>query len=145
MSGGIERVHGKLLAPKNFAGVTLNDFTLNLWTGDAGTTLALDLDTPDGAFDKAFRTAVQTVGSVSRVGTLNTSTKKLNFAMEVLGADPETPGFLGMGPSNGTAGSDSTSTAAALTAAVQALGDVTVPGTSEVVHLSSATVTAFVY
>jgi hypothetical protein len=145
MSGGIERVNGRLIAPKSFAGVTLNDFTLNLWSGDDGVVLALDLNTPDGAFDRAFRAAIQTVGSVSRVGTLNTSTKTLRFAMEVLGGDPETPGFLGMGPSNGTAGGDPVSTAAALTAAVQSLGDVTVPGTSDVVHLTSATVTAFVY
>ena len=54
-----------------------------------------------------------------------------------------------MGTSNGTAGSDPTSIALALQAAVQALGVVTItlPNTSTTaaITLTSATVEAFVY
>lgn len=148
MTFGINRVHGSLIAPKNFAGVALSDFTLTFWGGDltaawkdwnAGEGVA------DGALDQVFRTAVGTVASVSRVGVLNTSTGALRFAVEHLGVDQFSAGYLGMGPTN----SSPASTAAALQAAVQALGSVTfvAPGTtaSYTVHLSSATVQAFVY
>jgi hypothetical protein len=142
MTFGINRVHGSLIAPKNFAGVSLQDFTLVFASGDTAAVIA-DYNsgngTPNGAFDQVFRTALETVGTVSRVGTLNTSTGSctLNFALEVLGADQFSPGFLGMGPSDGAPGA--TSTAAAFQAAVNALG------TTASVTLSSVVVNAFTY
>lgn len=142
MTFGISRVHGSLISPKNFAGVALQDFTLTFWNGDAYI-LAADSTTTDGALDRVFRTAVGTVGSTSRVGTLSTGTgasaNTLRFAVESLGyeGDNSGGGYLGTGPDN-EAGSITT-TAGALQAAIQALG--TVNG----VHLSSATVAAYVY
>lgn len=148
MTFGISRVNGSLLSPKNFAGVSLADFTLTFWDGNR-TAAWLDNNagdsTPNGPLDQIFRTAVPTVASMSRVGTLNTSTGALRFAVEVLGADAESPGYLGMGPTNASPAS----TAAAIQAAVQALGTVsfTAAGTTATysVHLSSATVVAFTY
>jgi hypothetical protein len=146
MAFGINRVNGSLIAPKNFAGVSLADFTLTFWGGN---TTAAWIDnnngdgTPNGALDQIFRTAAGTVGTVSRVGTLNTSTGALRFALEVLGGDADSPGFLGGTPANNV------TTAAALQSAVQALGAVTFTGvgttTSYTIHCSSATVAAFVY
>jgi hypothetical protein len=149
MAGGITRTHGALVAPQNFAGVALQDFTLTFWSGNvqAGGSAALSTDynggagTPAGALDAIFRTAVGTVGTVSRVGTLSTATRTLRFAIEVLGLDSVTNGYLGGGlysnnPDNLTA---STATSAALQAAIQSLG------TINSVHLSSATVAAFAY
>lgn len=151
MTFGINRVNGSLLAPKNFAGVALADFTLTFWTGD---TVApwrdynAGLGTPNGALDQVFRTAVETVGTVSRVGTLNTSTNGLRFAIETLGADADSPSYLGMGPTN----ANPASTAAALQSAIQALGTVSAwcnTGTAgayyATVNCSSATVVAFTY
>ena len=146
MAFGITRVNGSLIAPKNFAGVSLADFTLTFWSGDE---VAAWRDnnggagTPNGALDQVFRTAVGTVGTVSRVGTLNTSTRAIRFALEVLGGDADSPGFLGGTPENDV------TTAAALQTAVQALGAVTftAEGTTSTftVNCNSATVVAFVY
>lgn len=145
---GISRVHGSLIAPKNFAGVSLQDFTVTFWNGDAYL-LAADLNLAGGALDQAFRTAVGTVGSVSRVGTLTTGTgvsaNTLRFAVESLGfetSDNSGNGFLGTGPDN-EAGSITT-TAGALQAAIQALGSVT-NSAGGVIHLTSATVAKFDY
>jgi hypothetical protein len=148
MTFGISRVNGSLLSPKNFAGVGLADFTLTFWGGNL-TAAWLDNNagdsTPNGPLDQIFRTAVPTVASMSRVGTLNTSTGALRFAVEVLGADAASPGYLGMGPTNASPAS----TAAALQAAVQALGTVSFIAANTTatytVHLSSATVVAFNY
>ena len=139
MTFGISRVHGTLLNPKNFAGVDLQDFTLTFWVGDVGTTLAADALLAGGALDQVFRTAVTTVGSLSRVGTLTTSSRTINFAVESLGFDGANAGdgFLGTGPDNELAGI--TTTAAALQAAIVALGTVT-NSAGGVVHLTSATV-----
>lgn len=136
MPAGISRVHGSLINPKNFAGVAVQDFTLTFWAGDAAA-VAADAGDADGALDQVFRTAVGTVGSVSRVGTVNGVA--LRFAVESLGfeGDNSGNGFLGTGPDNADGGV--TTTAGALQAAIQALG--TVNG----VHLSSATVVAFAY
>lgn len=151
MTFGISRVHGSVIAPKNFAGVNLQDFTLSFWSGDL-TAAWRDYNagngTPNGALDQAFRTGAEVVGTVSRVGTLNTSTGALNFAVEVLGADADSPGYLGMGPTNASPAS----TALALQGAVRAVGDLSFwcnTGTAgayfATVHLTSATVAAFVY
>jgi hypothetical protein len=144
--GGITRVHGGLLSPKNFAGVALKDFTLTFWVGDAQ---ALATDNPSGqsvaagALDQIFRTATGNVGTVSRVGTLNTATQTLRFAIETLGDDAYSTSTLGFGSSEDVALSYAT-TALALQGYIQALGTVT-DSTGAVVHLSSATVAAFAY
>lgn len=143
MSAGISRVHGSLIAPKNFAGVTLQDFTLTFWNG-AGETAAVFADSlgvADGALDQTFRTALSRFASLSRVGTLNTDTAAayVHFAIEALGASEGSDGYLGTGPSNDGTGGEGATTAAALQAVVRALGTV------NSVHLSSATVVAFTY
>jgi hypothetical protein len=140
---GITRVHGGLINPKNFAGVGLQDFTLTFWAGDAAAVAADAAPGPasdsNGALDLVFRTAVGTVASLSRVGTVAGNNLSVRFAIESLGfeGDNSGEGFLGTGPDNETDGV--TTTAAALEAAIQALG--TVNG----VHLTSATVAKFVY
>jgi hypothetical protein len=148
MTFGITRVNGSLLSPKNFAGVGLADFTLTFWVGDS---VAAWRDnnagdsTPNGPLEQVFRTAVGTVGSISRVGTYNSGTQALRFAIEVLGVDAESPGFLGTGPTNASPAT----TAAALEDAVQALGTVSFTAVNSTltysVALSSATVVAFTY
>lgn len=139
MTAGISRTHGLVLNPKNVAGVGLQDFTLTFWDGDVGTTLAADAVTANGALDQVFRSAVGTVASLSRVGTLTTSSRTINFAIESLGfeGDNSGNGFLGTGPDNADAGV--TTTAGALQAAIQALG--TVNG----IHLTSSTVVKLAY
>lgn len=140
MSGGITRVHGNLIAPKSFAGVALKDFTLSFWAGESAAAIDADRTTANGALDQVFRTAVGTIGTVSRVGTVSTASQAyVRFALEVLGDESVSPGKLGMGPSNGTTGSDPVSIAAALQTAVQSLGVV------NGITLSSATVVAFTY
>lgn len=145
MTFGISRVHGALVSPKNFAGVDLQDFTLTLWNGDCYVLVA-DQALAGGAFDQVFRTATGVVASVSRVGTLSTGTaaaaNTLHFAVESLGFDGANSGagFLGTGPTDASPAN----TAAALQAAVQALGTVT-NSAGGVVHLTSATVAAFTY
>jgi hypothetical protein len=139
MTAGISRVHGLVLNPKNFAGVSLQDFTLTFWSGDVGTALAADAVLANGALDQAFRTALETVGTISRVGELNTSSRTVRFAVESLGFDGDNNGngFLGTEPDNEIDGI--TTTAGALQAAINGLG--TVNG----IHLTSATVVKFVY
>jgi len=151
--GGISRVHGGLLSPKNFAGVNLQDFTLTFWNADK-TAIWMDYQNgagsvPGGALDQIFRNATGNIGTISRVGTLqNTATSAtLNFAVEVLGADTQSPSYLGEGSSE-----DSTysygSTYAALQGRIREVGNVTftgADGNSYTVHLNSATVTAFTY
>lgn len=146
MAFGITRVNGSLIAPKNFAGVSLEDYTLTFWVGDQ-TAAWRDWNggdsTANGPLDQIFRTAAGTVGTVSRVGTLNTATGAIRFALEVLGGDATSPGYLGGTPANNV------TTAAALQSAVQALGAVTFTAvgttSSFTVNCNSATVVAFTY
>ena len=146
----ITRKNGKLLNPKNFAGVGLQDFTLTYLPGNTSVGIAADAVNAGGALDQVFRTAVGTVGSVSRVGTLNTTTGVIRFAIESLGFDGDNAGggFLGTGPDNeGTGTGNVGNTADALQAAVRALGTVvtTSGGVTATVNLTSATVVAFAY
>ena len=142
MTFGISRVHGAVISPKNLAGVSLQDYTLT-FLGPVATTIA-DQALAGGAFDQVFRTAVGTIASVSRIGTLNTSTGAVRFAIEVLGAEASdasgTGSYLGTGPTDASPAS----TAAALQAAVQALGTVT-NSAGGVIGCGTATVVAFVY
>jgi len=146
--GGITRVHGNLIAPKNFAGVALQDFTLTVGgtTATLGTQIIADLATPTGALDQIFKTAASNIASLSRVGTVSTSTKEfsIRFAIEALGVDANSPGYLGTGPDNAGAGDAEATTALALQAAIRSLtyATTTVGGT---IHLTTATVTAFTY
>jgi len=141
--GGISRVNSRIIAPKNFAGVGLSDFTLqvnadaatNVWSKAQG-----DLSTANGALDQIFRNATGNVGTVSRIGTITTASTNftLRFAVETLGVDSDSPGTLGGGVfGNSTAAT--TATAAALAGAIQSLGTV------NSINLSTATVTAFTY
>jgi len=143
---GISRVHGGLLAPKNFAGVGLTDFYItfasadsaNVWADYAGANGTAGNSATTGtsagqAFDQLFRVALSQFATISRVGSLNTSAVPytMNFALETLGVDQFSPGYLGLGP---TDGSPNTSTYRSLTDAVQALGRV------NGISLNSATV-----
>ena len=145
--GGITRIHGSLVAPKNFAGVALRDYTLTFWNGDCFK-LSADLDLAAGAIDQAFKTAITTVGSLSRVGTLTTGTgaaaNTLRFAIETLGVEAGEAGKLGTGPDNAGAGDAGATTILALQEAIRALGDVT-NSAGATVYLTSATVAAFPY
>lgn len=144
---GISRVHGSLIAPKNFAGVALSDFTLTFWNGDVYK-LAADKDLAGGALDQIFRNATGRVGTVSRVGTLTTGTgvsaNTIRFAIEHLGVDSDSPGYLGTGPDNAGQGDAGATTAVALQEAIQALGNVT-NSAGATIYLTSATVVAFTY
>lgn len=138
MTFGISRVHGAVISPKNLAGVSLTDFTLT-FLGPVATTVA-DAALPGGAFDQVFRTAVGTIASVSRIGTLNTSTGAVRFAVEMLGVEAaDNGGYLGTG-----APANAATTAAAIQSAVQALGTIT-NSAGGVIGCGTATVVAFVY
>jgi hypothetical protein len=158
--GGISRVHGGLVTPKNFAGVNLQDFTLTFWVGDAaavwddyvsngivsiGGNYGSLGTSPGGALDQIFRNATGNIGTVSRVGMLQStsSAATLRFAVEVLGADYLSTGTLGTGSAEDTTYSYG-SIALALQGRIQEVGSVTV-NVGKVVHCSSATVAAFVY
>lgn len=145
--GGITRIHGNLVAPKNFAGVTLRDYTLQFWNGDAYL-LAADAVTPAGALDQVFKTATGNVGTLSRIGIVTTGTgataNYVRFAIEMLGAEYGEAGYLGTGPDNAGQGDAEATPALALQAAIRALGD-TGTSASTIIHLTSATVTAFLY
>jgi len=146
--GGITRIHGQVFTSTNFAGVALRDFTLTFWNGDAYL-LGADAVAANGALDQVFRTAVGTVASISRIGSLTTGTgasaNVLRFAIEALGADIASGGlYLGTGPDNAGQGDAGATTALALQEAIQALGT-TGSSVATSIHLSSATVAAFVY
>jgi len=157
MSGGISRVHGGVYAPKNFSGVSLQDFTLQFWggpgelalvwadfngTGGTGYNTTGTGSVANGALDQIFRTALETFGTVSRIGILNTATSQatMNFALESLGVDAFSPSGLGLGS---VEGSTASTTAVALTNAVTALcaAGATING----VHVNSCTVVAYNY
>ena len=121
MSGGISRVHGGV-KPGTVAGVSLVDYNVTFWAGDA-TSLATDYNSgngsvTDGALDKVFRTAVTSVASLSRVGQLKTNV--MNFTIESFGTDglDGNGSFLGTGPTD----ANSATTALALQGAIRSLG-----------------------
>ena len=137
MSAGITRVHGTALVPSQRPS-TLSFFTITFDANIKTTaTTTSDIGVVDGALDRIFRTAIPTVAVVGMIGTVASNGLTLRFAIEDTGADSLSPSYLGMGPGNG-AGSDLDSTAAAIQAAIVALG--TVNGMA----LANATVAAFV-
>jgi hypothetical protein len=146
--GGITRIHGSSVPysghSNNFEGVALQEYTITFWSGDvqaAGSTaLSDDVGDAGGALDQIFKTATGQIGTVGRIGTLNTTTRTLRFSLEALGDSDLSNAVLGTGPNNdGTGAGYGSTTAAALQSRIQALG--TVNG----VHLTSATVAAFVF
>jgi hypothetical protein len=158
MSGGIPRVHGTLIAPKNFAGVALQDFTLMFDPSDttstgvygtAGTTGEWGVGVPGGALDQIFRTSLERFATVSRVGTMTTnanSSATINFAVEALGVDSASAGNLGWGSKEDSTYSFA-STAAALQAAVRDIGTTSTVynGVTYTVHCGLAYVLPFTY
>ncbi len=144
---GISRVHGSSVAysghNNNFEGVALRDFTITFWSGDveaAGSSaLTNDVGDAGGALDAIFRVATGQIGTVARIGELNTTTRTLRFSMEALGDSSLSQATLGMGTDNAGTNGYGATMAAALQSRIQALG--TVNG----VALSSATVAAFTF
>ena len=155
MTFGIPRVHGTLFAPKNFEGVAIQDFTLVFWNNDNAAIWAdwnyqaglAPMGTPNGPLDQIFRSALGTIGTISRVGTLSNTgtTSTLNFAIETLGVDQFSPDYLGTGPSDGLTAP--TTTQQALQFAVNSLTNIvfTISNITYTAHLSSATVNLFTY
>jgi hypothetical protein len=145
--GGITRIHGSSVPysgnGNNFEGVALQDYYITFWSGDveAGGSSALnnDLGTAAGALDQIFKTATGQIGTVGRIGTLNTTTRQLNFNLEALGDSSLSRAVLGTGTDDAGTNGYGATTAAALQSRIVALGTV------NSVHLSSATVTAWVY
>lgn len=136
MSAGISRVHGSVAAPSQ------RPSTLSFFTIDFGVNVSGEVGLVDGAIDRVFRDAIPTIAVVAMIGTLSNTGgtgEGLRFAIEDTGADALSPSKLGMGPGNG-AGSDPDSTAAALQAAIVALGADVGPNS---IDLTGATVTAF--
>jgi len=136
MSAGISRVHGYVVAPSQRPS-TLSFFNLQV----SGNLTTSDATTANGALDQIFRTALDSFATVGLIGTPTyngTTATYVNFAIEDTGvlssvAGQTAPSGLGLGSSEGFSTS---TTALALTAAVQALG--TVNG----FNLSTATVFA---
>ena len=133
MSAGITRVHGTAAVPSQRPS-TLSFFTITFPANILTTaTTGSDVGVVDGALDRIFRTAIPTVAVVAMIGTTAAGGLTLRFAIEDTGADANSPSYLGMGPTNASPAS----TAAAIQAAIVALG--TVNG----IALASATVAAF--
>lgn len=134
MSAGITRIHGSVAAPSQ------RPSTLSFFKISFAASVADQVGVVNGAVDQVVRacTAFATVGMVGTVQNLGSGAgRDLLIAIEDTGTDALSPSGLGLGSA-----SDATTyanTAAALQAAIQALG--TVNGKA----LGSATVTAFVF
>jgi hypothetical protein len=129
MSAGITRIHGTVAAPSQ------RPSTLSFYQITFAATVASEVGVVNGAVDQTLR-AVSNFATVGMIGTLQTTGTTLVVALEDTGTDTLSPSGLGKGSA-----SDATNygtTAAALQAAIQALG--TVNGKV----LASATVAAFV-
>lgn len=125
MSAGITRVHGYVHAPSQ------RPSTLSFYTIDFNTTITTTV--VGGAFEKAIL-ACQNFATVAMIGTLDG--QNVRIAIEDTGADALSPSYLGTGPTN----SSPASTAAALQAAIRALG---ATAGADSVDLTGATVVAF--
>lgn len=134
MSAGITRVHGYAATPSQ------RPSTISFFNLAFASTQAAEVGLVNGTLDQIFRVAIPTVGVVAMIGTLgNNGTgagRDIRFAIEDTGADANSPSFLGTGPTNASPAS----TAAALQAAVRALGSSVGPNS---VDLTGALVTAF--
>jgi hypothetical protein len=131
--GGITRIHGTAAVPSQRPS-TISFYTITFDANIKTTaTTTSDIGVVDGALDKIFRFAIPTVASLAMIGTVATNGLTLRFAIEDTGADSNSPSYLGTGPTNASPAT----TAAALQAAIVALG--TVNG----IALANATVAAF--
>ena len=134
MSAGITRVHGYAATPSQ------RPSTISFFNLAFASTQAAEVGLVNGTLDQIFRVAIPTVGVVAMIGTLgNNGTgagRDIRFAIEDTGADANSPSFLGTGPTNASPAS----TAAALQAAVRALGSSVGPNG---VDLTGALVTTF--
>lgn len=131
--GGITRIHGTAAVPSQRPS-TISFYTITFDANIKTTaTTTSDIGVVDGALDKIFRFAIPTVASLAMIGTVATNGLTLRFAIEDTGADSNSPSYLGTGPTNASPAT----TAAALQAAIVALG--TVNG----IALANATVAGF--
>jgi hypothetical protein len=131
MSAGITRVHGSVAAPSQRPS-TLSFFNISFPAAVNG-----QVDVVDGAIDKTINACslFATVAMVGTVGNYGTGANRdLRVALEDTGVDSLSPSGLGEG-----APTNHASTAAALQAAIQALGTV------NSIALNSATVTSFTF
>ena len=131
MSAGITRVHGAVAAPSQRPS-TLSFFTISFPASVVG-----QVGVVNGAVDKTINACslFATVAMVGTVGNYGTGANRdLRVALEDTGVDSLSPSGLGEG-----APTNHASTAAALEAAIQALGTV------NAIALGSATVTAFTF
>jgi hypothetical protein len=131
MSAGITRVHGSVAAPSQRPS-TLSFFNISFPAAVNG-----QVGVVNGAIDQTINACslFATVAMVGTVGNYGTGANRdLRVALEDTGVDSLSPSGLGEG-----APTNHASTAAALEAAIQALGTV------NAIALGSATVTAFTF
>ena len=131
MSAGITRVHGSVAAPSQ------RPSTLTFFQIDFGVNCTAEVGLVNGAIDQAVR-ACSEFATVAMVGTLSATGgtgQGLVIGVEDTGTDSLSPSGLGMGLPD-----EAANTAAALQAAIVALGD-DVGANS--IDLTGATVTAF--
>jgi len=131
MSSGITRVHGSVAAPSQ------RPSTLTFFQIDFGVNCTAEVGLVNGAIDQAIR-ACSEFATVAMVGTLNATGgtgQGLVIGVEDTGVDSLSPSGLGMGLPD-----EAATTAAALQAAIVALGD-DVGANS--IDLTGATVAAF--
>jgi hypothetical protein len=136
MSAGITKVHGTVIAPSQ------RPSTLSFFTIDFGVNMTGEVGLVNGALEKTF-VALSEFATIAMIGTLSATGgtgQGLRFAIEDTGTDAYSPSYLGTGPTNG-AGSAPDDTAAALQAAIVALGADVGPNS---IDLTGATVQAFV-
>jgi hypothetical protein len=135
MSAGITKVHGTVVAPSQ------RPSTLSFFQIDFGVDMTAEVGLVNGALEKAI-VALSEFATIGMIGTLNATGgtgQGLRIAIEDTGTDAYSPSYLGTGPTNG-AGSAPDNTAAALTAALVALGADVGPNS---IDLTGAVVTAF--
>jgi hypothetical protein len=116
MSAGITRVHGTVAAPSQ------RPSTLTFFQIDFGVNLTSSVGVVNGAFEQALR-ACANFATVAMIGTLDATGgtgQGLRIAIEDTGVDSLSPSGLGKGSASDT--TTYASTAAALEAAIQALG-----------------------
>ena len=131
MSAGITRVHGSVAAPSQ------RPSTLTFFQIDFGVDCTAEVGLVNGAIDQAVR-ACSEFATVAMVGTLSATGgtgQGLVIGVEDTGTDSLSPSGLGMGLPD-----EAATTAAALEAAIVALGD-DVGANS--IDLTGATVAAF--
>jgi len=131
MSAGITRVHGSVAAPSQ------RPSTLTFFQIDFGVDCTAEVGLVNGAIDQAVR-ACSEFATVAMVGTLSATGgtgQGLVIGIEDTGVDSLSPSGLGMGLPD-----EAATTAAALEAAITALGDDVGENS---IDLTGATVAAF--